>query len=565
MKLVLTHTPAQAKTLTDVLGEGWRVEPCYGMVRDLPASELGVDVEHDFRPTLTIAPGKSNHVRRLMKAIRDCEAVYAATPPTIDGEAMAWHVLALSPDAKDKQVYRVTLPALTPDAIRAAFAAPRPLAMRQIEAHMTGRIIERLINWSVNTQARKAVGFKTALSHAGMVALRLLQSHESEIAAFTPQTGWRASVMFEQESTRLTATVLNAKGAPLTLRNEEQAHQLETLLKHGAFWVDKNGQVTKTHPAPAALTLRALFETAERDLALTPERTLSLIATLHEAGWIPSVSFAITHPDAELPAALSEAAGAYIRREYGTDYASPDAVVSTGITPADVNRVPEDLPGDGAALYALIWRHFIAAHMAPAQERITGARILVGATVGNPYPLELRATAARLYFDGWWRVLPMPDAVAPTLPAFVEGSTLQFAEVVVETVTNEPPRSFTHAALIGALVDTGLKVEDAVAAVEGLLTAEYVSDDEVLSLTERGSTVSAYLAETFAELTSPTYATQLNGAVASIASGERGRLDVLHAFWSRFGNALRSVSAVNETPTPAAVHKPIVLRPAEEV
>lgn len=559
MKLVLTHTPAQAKTLTDVLGVGWRVEPCYGMVRDLPANELGVDVENDFRPTLTIAAGKSNLVRRLMKAIRESEAIYAATPLTLDGEAMAWHVLALSPDAKDKPVYRVTLPTLTLDTIRTAFAAPRPLDMNRIEAYMTGRIIERLINWSVNTQARKAGGFKTALSHASMVALRLLQSHESEIAAFTPQTGWRASASFEQDGTRFTASVMNTKGAPLTLRNEEQAHQLETLLKHGSFWVDKTGQVTKTQPAPTALTLRTLIETAGHDLQMMSEQVLSLVSTLYEAGWI-------THPDAELPAALSEAAGAYIRREYGTDYAAPDAVVSAGIAPADVNRVPEDLPGDGAALHALLWKHFIAAHMAPAQERITGARILVGATVGNHYPLELRATASRLYFDGWRRVLPTPNADEPTLPQFAQGSTLQLAEVVVETVNRNPLPRFTGTALVAALTtDIGLKVEDAVAAVEGLLTAEYVSDHEALSLTERGSTVSAYLAETFAELTSPTYATQLNGAIASIASGERERLDVLHTFWSRFGDALRPVSPANDTPTPAAAHKPIVLRPVKEV
>jgi DNA topoisomerase-1 len=191
MKLILTHTPAQAKTLTDVLGKGWRVEPCYGMVRDLPANELGVDVENDFRPTLTIAAGKSNLVRRLMKAIRESEAVYVATPPGRIGEAMAWHVLALSADAKDKPVYRVTLPMLTPDAIRAAFAAPRPLDMHQIEAYMTHRIIQRLITWSVNAQAGKKLGFKPGLTYNGMIALRLIGERERTIAAFTSQSGSR--------------------------------------------------------------------------------------------------------------------------------------------------------------------------------------------------------------------------------------------------------------------------------------------------------------------------------------------------------------------------------------
>ena len=183
-----------------------------------PTDQLGVDVDNDFRPTFTIVPGKGNLVRRLMKAIRESDAVYAATPPSRAGEAMAWHLLALSPDAKDKPIYRVPLTALTPDAIRAAFAAPRPLDMKQIEADMTERIVDRLVGWSVNAAARKALGFKTALSYDGMVALRLLVERDHEIAAFTPETRWQAAVEFQFEGVTFTAQVLNAKGAPLALK-----------------------------------------------------------------------------------------------------------------------------------------------------------------------------------------------------------------------------------------------------------------------------------------------------------------------------------------------------------
>jgi DNA topoisomerase IA len=391
-----------------------------------------------------------------------------------------------------------------------------------------------------------------------MVALRLIAARENAVTAFTSQSGWRASVTFEQDSVRFNASVLNAKGTPLTMRNEEQARQLETLLRHGAFWADKTGQVTKAYPAPAALTLHTLIEIADRELRLPPEQVLSLVATLYNAGWI-------THPDAELPASLKEAAQAYIRRELGTDYLNADAVVSVGVAPTDVNRLPEDLPGDGAAVYALVWKHFIAAHMSAAQEKIIGARILVGATVDKPYPVELRVTAARLYFDGWRRVLPMPNADAPTLPAFVEGGALHAAEVVVETVTSEPPPGFTRAALVGVLVDTGLSVECTVTAVEGLLAAEYLSGDERLTLNENGRVLAEYLAAAFDELTSPAYAAQLHAGLAQITLGERERLEVLRAFWSRFGEALKPESKKVEASTPAAAHKPIVLRPVEEV
>lgn len=556
MNLVIVETPAQAKILTDALGEGWRVEPCAGFVRDLPADQLGIDVDDDFRPTFTLLTGKGNRIRRLMKAIQESEAIYAATPPTRAGEAMAWHILALSPDAKDKSIYRVTLSALTPDAIHAAFANPRPLAIRQVEAFLTGRFIERLAGWSVSLHANKALGRKAALTYRSMVALRLLAARDAQITAHIPETHWCAVVTFEQDGTSFTAPVLNAKGASLALRNPEQATQLEALLQQGVFWVDKTGQALKEYPAPEALTLSALLEAAERDLALPPERVLALVDTLYEAGWI-------AHPNSAPLSQASEAAQTYIRHNYGTDYAVPDAVVSNGIAPTDVDRVPEDLPGDGAALYALIWKSFIAAHMSPAQERIMAARIFVGSAAGSAYPLEMRATAQRLYTDGWRRILPsLPkDEVLPLLR---QGDELHPAHIVIEPVTSTPPDRYTAASLVRVLAEHGTDERSAVQALGTLCAAEAViAVDSKLTLTESGVTLANYLTEVFGDLTSPDYATELNADLARITAGERERLEVLRAFWSRFGTALRPPAAPTSHTT--GDHKPVVLRPAAEV
>jgi DNA topoisomerase-1 len=552
MKLILVHTPAQAKTLTDLLGDDWRVEPVYGLVRDLPTDALGIDVDDDFRPTFAVASGKGNIVWRLMKALRECEAVYAATPPDADGETMAWHVLAMSPDVKDKPVYRVTLGALTPDAVRAAFASPRPLDMNQVEAHVTRRTVERLINWGVTAAARKVISGKPSLTWAGMVALRLLAEREGAINAFTTQTVWRASVAFERDGVRFTANVMNAHGAPLTMRNEEQARQLETLLTNGTYWVDKSGATMKTLPAPDGLTLPVLIDTAARDLSLTPDRVVSLVETLYESGWI-------TYPDAVPLSALSDDARAYIRREYGTEYLNANMSVTVGIAPADVKRVPEALPGDGAALYALIWNHFIASHMTAGQDRLFGARILVSSLAqGKPYPLELRAIVTLPYFDGWRRVLNA-DKPAEALPLLPEHHGLTDHEVIIETITSEPPVRYTAASLVSALAACSFDVASAVGSLKTL--ADLAADsDGFLSLTESGRVVSAYLAEAFGELSSPAYAAELHTEIARIASGERARLDVLRTFWSAHGAALRPVSVVRK----ASELKPLVLRPAGE-
>jgi DNA topoisomerase-1 len=553
MKLVIVETPSQAKTLIDVLGEGWRVEPCYGLVRDLPADQLGVEIENDFRPTFTVVPGKGNLIRRLMKAIRDSEAVYAATAPNREGESLAWHLLALSPDVKDKLVYRVTLTALTPDAIRAAFASPHPLDMKLIEAHITNRIIERLIGWSVSAAARKAVDAKVSLSYAGMVALQLLVQQETVISTFVSHSAWSASVVFEREGTRFTGNVFDVKGVPLIVRSKNQAHQLETLLQQGVYCMDKRGQTMQTLPPTGALTLVDLIEIAHDDLALTPERVLSLVETLYEAGWI-------THSDANFPVELSDAAQAYIRREYGTTYLNANALIKGGIAPTDASRIPEALPGDGAAVYALIWKYFIAAHMTAAQIRLLGTRILVGATQGKPYPLEVRTVVSLPYFDGWRRVLPISTADA-ALPAFQDGETFQGAEIVIEPVTCAPPAPYTAMSLARSLAACGFSTPSAVSAVDALIIAGYLTNHGGLAVTDSGRRLSTYLTETFNELAYPLKVGELHADIIRIESGKETRRDVLRTFWLRFGDTLCPTPAVRT----AAEHKPIVLRPAEEV
>jgi DNA topoisomerase-1 len=556
MKLVIVETSAQAKFLSEALGHGWRIEACHGQLRDLPAAALGIDLTDDFRPTFSMVPGKGNLARRLIKAIRESEAVYAATPPNRAGEAMAWQVLALAPDLKDKPVYRVRLPALTLDSLPEAFAAPRPLDMQQVEAYITRRIINRLVSWCVNAAARKAVGGKSALSMTGMLALRLLAAGQDQLAAHTPKTGWRACVSFEREGTTFSTQVMNAKGAPLRLRSANQAAQLETLLRESVFWLDATGQTRKTHPAPDALTLPALLQGAESQLALAPGRVLKLLETLYEAGWV-------SHPDSAPMPEASTAARAYIRREWGAEsLASSDVQIRAGIAPTDIDRLPDNLPGDGAALYALIWKYFITAHMAPAQERIMAARILVGTPEGEAYPLQLRAAATLLYVDGWRRVLPTA-AKDEVLPFMRQGDELQLARIAIEAQTSPAPDRYSPASLICALLALGADEGVAVGALAELYAAEaVVAADGHLTLTEHGAAWAAYLMEMFGDLTSPDDARALSLEIERVAAGERTRTDVLRAFWSRFGALLRpNASASSRTDIE---HKPLVLRPAQE-
>jgi len=534
MKLVLVETPAQAKTLSKILGESWRVEPCYGHLRDFPAGKLGIDVDHGFVPQFSIAPGKGGLAVRLKKLLRQADVIYAATPPGLSGDLMAWHVLALVPEAQAKPVHRVMLDALTPEVVRAAFMLPRELDTRRIDAELTRRMIARLIGIGVSAGLSSASGGRIALTYGGLLALRLVQERVRRIASHQPQSCWTASTQLSVQGVPFTAKVLNAKGAPLTLRTETQAAHLAHMLNPAVYWVERMIHGAKTHTAPSSLTLDTLIETASRDLGLSPERVLSVLATLYEAGWI-------VHPDAKPLDGTREAALAYIQREYGQDYADLKSVEAAGLAPVDVTRLPEDVGGDGAALYGLTWRHFVAAHMTPAQERIIAARIRVGPSHDRMYPVELRATSRTIRFDGWMRVLGdgKPDTTDAWVALLKDGMALTLIQVDTQQVTLPAPQRYTESSLALALAGSGLPLTEAVAAIAHIQSSGLLASvDGLQTLTDAGQAYTGFLIEHFDELTGTAYAVELAADIETVATGQSSRADILSAFWSRYGERL---------------------------
>ncbi|MCS7071007.1 MAG: DNA topoisomerase [Anaerolinea sp.] len=557
MKLVIVETPAQANVLTGALGDGWRVEPCHGLVRDLVDGALGIDPAADFHPTFAVATGKGNLVRCLMKALRDSEAVYAATPPGRAGELMAWHVLALLPEAKDKPIYRVSLSSLTGEAIRSAFAAPRPLNMHWIDAELALRLVDRLAGYTINTAARER-GDHQPLSRTAMVALCRLTAQQTAPAPALVER-WQVMVRLNVDGIAIKTALHHADGGRLHFTAQDKAEAAAAGLRAAQYWVTKVGLRERELPAPAPYTLASLLLDAERRLRIAPGDTLRLIDTLVDAGWI-------THPLEPYPPTLVEAARRYLRREYGTDYAVNAPVeLGNGIAPADVSRPPEDLPGDGAALYGLIWQRFMAALLPPVMLRQSGVLIGAGANRARPYPLSLQSVGTLVAFDGWLRVLPGEQPpMEGYLPAVREGDTALFVGAEVERLSPPAPKRLTAAALIAE--HGGARPADWAAALESLETAGYIQreDDNVLALTEGGISLAAWLNERFPSVVSESAVARLDLDLERMAVGERGRVDVVRAFWERLTADAR-LTAPPQSGRPAGAHKPVVLRPAAEV
>ncbi|MEO8394162.1 MAG: DNA topoisomerase [Chloroflexota bacterium] len=576
MKLVIVDTPAEAKQVADTLDENWRVEPCLGGVRALPPDNLGVDRLHDFQPSYTLLPRKGNLVRRLMRAISSAEAIYMATPGGRIGEAMAWHILALAPSLKGKTIYRTPLTALTPDAIRASFSTPHDLNLNWVEAEISQRIVDRLIAFLISPLANKALDTNLVVTRASLVCLGMLVEHERAIRSFEAETTWSLRARFAADTIEFEAQLYTAQGKTLSLKTREQADSLAALLTHAALWVDKGGSRTIDLNAPSPYTLVSIIADAESRLGIGPGRTLELVQTLYEAGWV-------TTPNREALIASApeiEAAQAYIRSAFGNAYVTTaslpvgESATSSYIYPADLNRLPEQLPGDSAALYGLIWRRFVAAWMSPARARQTGARILAGSAPEKPFPLEFRAQSQQLTFEGWMRAGSSEVALAddPALPELVDGMLLALKAAQIEEQVTEPPLPLTPGAFIATLAEKGItRSSEYVAALQMLLDSRHAElKDGMLVPTEQGSALMAFIESHFGSAFSTRDTAQLERDLDKVASGEVRRLDLLRNFWSRFGPPLITATQriLNpDTAQPAITpenHRPVILRPIEE-
>ncbi|QPC83614.1 type I DNA topoisomerase [Phototrophicus methaneseepsis] len=567
MKLVIVESPAKAKKIAGYLGDGWQIEACRGHVRDLPESQLGVDVEQDFRPQYVMLPGKGNLVERLVKLIRKADEVYLATDPDREGEAIAWHLLQLAGDLKNKPVYRAAFHAITEEAVQAALADPRPLDAALVEAQSARRVVDRLVGYLVSPLACKTLDDRLSAGRVQSVALRLVVEREQQIAAFQSDTTWGVEAILEASGTRFEAKLHRLKDADIPFKDAAQAEKLLTLLKRASFWVSKTGQTTKHRNPLPPFTTSTLQQVASKGLGLSPEKTMSLAQMLYEQG-------RITYHRTDSVAVAQEAqtvAREVISREYGERYlptASPIYKAKTAnaqeaheaIRPTDISQMPAvhpegDVPSSNAAkLYDLIWRRFIASQMTPADYTVTAILIRVGRSQDKPYPLSFKANGRELTFDGFLRVYEEPDDVDAgvdaeaveigSVPSLRDGQILKRVDVAVNESQTRPPSRYSEAALVQALEKYGVGRPSTFASMVAVIKhKKYVTvKQKHLVPTKNGMKLCAFLIERFPQVFDMDYTARLEAALDQVASGQLSRSRLLNTFWRGFQPQLKSAT-----------------------
>jgi DNA topoisomerase-1 len=556
--LVIVESPVKSKRIAGYLGDGWKVEACRGHVRDLPETELGVSIEQDFRPQYEVLPGKSNLVKRLVKAMRAADEVYLATDPDREGEAIAWHLLQLAGDMRGKPVYRAAFNAITETAVKAALAEPRPLDEALVEAQQARRVVDRLVGYLVSPVACKALDGRLSAGRVQSVALRLVVERERAIDGFVSETYWTLRALLNADGVQFEAKLHRLKETDVRFTSREQAEKVVGLLSGANVWVGKAGQTLKLRNPLPPFTTSALQQAVAKGLGLSPEKTMALAQTLYERGLI---TYHRTDGASVAPEAQT-AARAIIQRDYGAAYLPPTPPTyktkaanaqeaHEAIRPTEVARLPQDDEGDGAKLYALIWRRFIASQMNPARYTLTGALIHAGKSADKPFPLVFKAQGRERVFDGFLCVYEEPEDgdedhadAGGSVPAMKEGQVLGLVELPIDEAQTRPPARFSEAGLIQALEKQGVGRPSTYASMVSVIKSkQYVAlKQKRLVPTDTGVKLCAFLVERFPQVFAVGYTARLESALDRVAAGSMKQQDVLSTFWRGFQPQLKTAT-----------------------
>jgi len=578
MKLIIVESPTKAKTLRGFLGPGHRVLASMGHIRDLPPKQLGVDVEHDFRPTYHLRKGARKVIQQLREATGQATAVYLATDPDREGEAIAWHVTqVLRQELKDKSVRRATFHEITPPAVQAALSDPGHLDMDLVNAQQARRILDRLVGYQVSPVLWKAVKGRKGLSAGRVqtVALRLVVERDREIAAFVPAEYWTLDAEFSKvdDERHFRARLVRIGKEKPDLKTEADAQAIVQDLEGAGYRVLRIQQQRKTRrPYPPYITSTLQQDAASR-LGWPAAKTMRVAQQLYEGVTLPDegtvglITYMRTDSTHVAESAQAEARE-IIARFWGPDYlpstppqyktrAKVAQEAHEAIRPTASRRLPralrEHLTPDQAALYELIWRRFIASQMKPAVYKVTTADIAC-ARDDQDLPYLFRATGREILFEGFLKAYQVGEeppgeeegAADQVLPPLVEGEPLVLHGLFPEQRFTKPPPHFTEASLIQEMERSGIGRPSTYASiVHTIVDRGYVERQrQSLLATELGFVVCDFLVAGFPDLFAVGFTAQMEEDLDGVARGERPWLEVLRAFYGPFAETVGQAQGV---------------------
>ncbi|MCU5486586.1 DNA topoisomerase I [Bacillus thuringiensis] len=550
--LVIVESPSKAKTIEKYLGKKYKVVASMGHVRDLPKSQMGIEVKNNFTPKYITIRGKGPVLKDLKSAAKKAKKVYLAADPDREGEAIAWH-LANTLNVDVESDCRVVFNEITKDAIKESFKHPRAINMDLVDAQQARRILDRLVGYNISPLLWKKVKKGLSAGRVQSVAVRLIIEREKEIQSFEPEEFWTIKTEFVKGKDTFEASFYGVDGEKVQLTNETQVNEIIEQMKNNAFSVENVTRKERKRNPALPFTTSSLQQEAARKLNMRAKKTMMLAQQLYEGidlgkqGTVGLITYMRTDSTRISETAQTEAR-TYITEAYGTEYIGTEKKKESkksnaqdaheAIRPTSVMRKPEELKSflsrDQLRLYKLIWERFVASQMASAIMDTVTARL-----INNN--VQFRASGSVVKFPGFMKVyVESKDDGAEEkdkmLPPLEVGETVFSKDLEPKQHFTQPPPRYTEARLVRTLEELGIgRPSTYVPTLETIQKRGYVGlDNKRFVPTELGEIVIELILEFFPEIINIEFTANMEQSLDEVEEGNANWVKIVDDFYVGF-------------------------------
>ncbi|MBV5190253.1 type I DNA topoisomerase [Staphylococcus chromogenes] len=548
--LVIVESPAKAKTIEKYLGKKYKVIASMGHVRDLPRSQMGVDVEHDYDPKYITIRGKGPVVKDLKRYAKKAKKVFLASDPDREGEAIAWH-LAHILELEDSKENRVVFNEITKDAVKESFKHPREIEMNLVDAQQARRVLDRLVGYNISPVLWKKVKKGLSAGRVQSVALRLVIDRENEIRNFKPEEYWSIEGEFRHKKSKFTAKFLHYKGKPFKLSTKDDVDIITKALDGNEFEVSNVTKKEKTRRPANPFTTSTLQQEAARKLNFKARKTMMVAQQLYEGidlkrkGTVGLITYMRTDSTRISKDAQAEAKK-YIQSEYGEAYLTKavskgkqgDQDAHEAIRPTSTLRTPSEMKAfltrDQYRLYKLIWERFVASQMAPA----ILDTVAVDLTQND---VKFRANGQTIKFKGFMTLYVEANddkdkEKENRLPELKVGDTALTTKIDPAQHFTQPPPRYTEARLVKTLEELKIGRPSTYApTIDTIQKRNYVKNESKRFVpTELGEIVHEQVKDYFPEIIDVDFTVNMETLLDKIADGDIAWKKVVSDFYNSF-------------------------------
>ena len=567
--LVIVESPTKVKTIKKFLGSNYVVMASNGHVRDLPKSQMGVDLEHDFEPKYITIRGKGEILAGLRKEVKKADKIYLATDPDREGEAISWHLMkALK--LEGKKVYRISFNEITKSAVKASLKNARDIDMDLVDAQQARRVLDRIVGYKISPVLWAKVKRGLSAGRVQSVALRIIADREDEIAAFIPEEYWSLDANFKVKGEKkpLVAKFYGTKDEKITIHNEEEMNKILAELEDAEYKVVDVKRGERSKKAPLPFTTSTLQQEASKALNFATSKTMRIAQQLYEgvdikgSGTVGLITYLRTD-STRISEEADANARAYVGKAYGEEYVAEAASeqkqkndgkniqdAHEAIRPSDVTRVPaeikESLTRDQFRLYQLIWKRFVASRMQPAKYETTSVKI--GA---DDY--RFTVSASKIIFEGFRLAYVESDEEKQSGNVMVN-SIDKDSELTKESFDykqhfTQPPAHYTEASLVKTLEELGIGRPSTYApTISTIIARRYVAkENKNLYMTELGEVVNNIMKQSFASIVDVNFTAYMEGLLDMIAEGKVEWKSVISNFYPDLKEAVEKAEKELET------------------